>query len=134
MQLLIVSLGVVWENPSDADVSTVRASVGSCYRLLMLLLEVDGLLLAAGAVNVEACSFFSCCIPGLFCCPDSVVESSAPVTLPSCWLVSQCCCQCCGTWLVSSWTSSVGCVVGAAVAAEVVALVSPIDGFRSGFG
>ncbi|GMH06001.1 hypothetical protein Nepgr_007841 [Nepenthes gracilis] len=55
MQLLIVSLGVVWENPHVADVSTVRASVGSCYRLLMLLLEVDGLSLAAGAVNVEAC-------------------------------------------------------------------------------
>ncbi|GMH03465.1 hypothetical protein Nepgr_005304 [Nepenthes gracilis] len=55
MQLLIVSLGVVWKNPHVADVSTVRAIVGSCYRLLMLLLEVDGLSLAAGAVNVEAC-------------------------------------------------------------------------------
>ncbi|GMH18518.1 hypothetical protein Nepgr_020359 [Nepenthes gracilis] len=55
MQLLIVSLGVVWKNPHVADVSTVRASVGSCYRLLMLLLEVDGFSLAAGAVNAEAC-------------------------------------------------------------------------------
>ncbi|GMH04848.1 hypothetical protein Nepgr_006688 [Nepenthes gracilis] len=39
--------------------------------------------------------------PG-FCCPDTVIESSAPETMHSCWLVSQCCCQCCGTWLVSS--------------------------------
>ncbi|GMH19829.1 hypothetical protein Nepgr_021670 [Nepenthes gracilis] len=42
MQLLIVSLGVVWENPSDADVSTVRASVGSCYLKYWLENEVTG--------------------------------------------------------------------------------------------